>query len=314
MKTFIISCVLAAAVGYGLTSFFFQVEETEFAIVTFFGNPRDVYDEAGLGFKWPWPVEEVIRIDRRINITSPEENEYLTRDKKNVLVSFFVAWKVKNPEQFLVTVNDRPGAESRIQDIIRSEVGAKLGNYDLDRLLPLSEGSGSSRRAGDGSDAGAAAENASADVDSVIPQIMNEITASVAGMLETEFGIEVIAVRMKRLNFPRQNKQSVFDRMAAERARIAQGYRSEGEELAEKRKAEADRQQATMINEAQLTADEIRGKADADAARIYAEAYNQDPDFYEFLRKLEAYEVFLKQNATVVIPSDSPLLDVLKED
>ncbi len=299
MKAFIITCLLVAAVGYGLTSFFFQVEETEFAIVTFFGNPRDVYDDAGLGFKWPWPVEEVIRIDRRINITSPEENEYLTRDKKNVLVSFFVAWKVKDPEQFLVTVNDRPGAESRIQDIIRSEVGAKLGNHDLDRLLPLSEGS---------------AENNAADVDSIIPQIMNEITVSVAGMLETEFGIEVIAVRMKRLNFPRQNKQSVFDRMAAERARIAQGYRSEGEELAEKRKAEADRQQATMINEAQLTADEIRGKADADAARIYAEAYNQDPEFYEFLRKLEAYEVFLKQNATVVIPSDSPLLDVLRED
>jgi len=312
MKTFIILCVLLAAVGYGVTSFFFQVEETEFAIVTFFGNPRDVYDEAGLGFKWPWPVEEVIRIDRRINITSPEENEYLTRDKKNVLVSFFVAWKVKNPEQFLVTVNDRPGAESRIQDIIRSEVGAKLGNYDLDRLLPLSEASGSGRRAANS--AGESAKNDAADVDSIIPEIMNEITASVAGMLETEFGIEVIAVRMKRLNFPRQNKQSVFDRMAAERARIAQGYRSEGEELAEKRKAEADRQQATMINEAQLTADEIRGKADADAARIYAEAYNKDPEFYEFLRKLEAYEAFLKQNATVVIPSDSPLLDVLKED
>ncbi len=310
MKAFIVTCLLIAAIGYGLTSFFFQVEETEFAIVTFFGNPRDVYEDAGLGFKWPWPVEEVIRIDRRINITSPEENEYLTRDKKNVLVSFFVAWKVKDPEQFLVTVNDRPGAESRIQDIIRSEVGAKLGNYDLDKLLPLTEGSDAGGSSGEEGESGSGA----ADVDSIIPEIMNEITGSVAGMLETEFGIEVIAVRMKRLNFPRQNKQSVFDRMAAERARIAQGYRSEGEELAEKRKAEADRQQATMINEAQLTADEIRGKADAAAARIYADAYNQDPEFYEFLRKLEAYEVFLKQNATVVIPSDSPLLDVFKKE
>jgi modulator of FtsH protease HflC len=296
MKTFITLCLVLVFAGFGATCFFFQVEESEFAVVTFFGNPRDEVEEPGLGFKWPWPVEDVIRIDRRVNITSPEEAEYLTRDKKNVLVSFFVAWKVVKPLKFLVSVHDRVGAESRIQDIIRSEVGARLGHYELSDLLPLAEAAG-----------GEAPETA-------LPQIMEDITGRVHTLLDQEFGIDVVAVRMRRLNFPKQNKQSVFERMEAERDRIARKYRSEGEEQAERVKADADLQQAELINAAKQWARETEGKADAQAARIYAEAYGKDPEFYTFLRKLEAYEIFLNEKSTIVIPSDSPLLDVLKEE
>lgn len=324
MKTFIVLVLLLVIGGFVASAFCFQVEESEYAVVTVFGDPRRIIEEPGLRFKWPWPVESVIRIDRRVNITSPDSAEYLTRDKKNVLVSFFVAWKVADPLRFLVTVNDRPGAESRIQDIIRSEVGAKLGNYNLSDLVFVDGGTDDSSGAASGVAAETGAESTASAGDSsspgttgesgLIAKIMDDISASVQGPLGKEFGIDVVAVRMKRLNFPRQNKQAVFERMEAERERIAKQYRSEGEEDAMKLKAEADRQQAELINEAKRKAEEIRGRADAEATRIYAEAYGKDPEFYEFLRKLEALEAFLDQGSTVVLPADSPLLDVLKED
>jgi membrane protease subunit HflC len=303
MKAFLVLCLILIVVGFGLSSFFFEVKETEYAIVTFFGDPRRIVDEPGLEFKWPWPIESVVRIERRAVVTAPEEAEYLTKDKKNVLVSFFVAWKVTDPLRFLVTVNDVIGAESRIQDIIRSEVGAQLGRYDLVDFVYEA-----SPEAGEGDAGGSAPEG------SVIAAIMNDVSGRVSGSLKTEFGIDVVAVRMRRLNFPSQNKKAVFERMEAERERIARQLRSEGEEQAEVLKAEADRRQAALINAALLEAEKIKGGADAEAARIYAEAYGQDPEFYEFLRKLEAYESFLNEKATIVIPADSPLLEVLKEE
>jgi len=307
MKAFAILCLILIVAGFGISCFFFEVAETEFAIVTFFGDPRRIVEEPGLGFKWPWPIESVVRIERRAIVTAPEEAEYLTKDKKNVLVSFFVAWKVREPLRFLVTVNDVPGAESRIQDIIRSEVGVQLGQYDLVDFVYEEAAAETATGGGDGG-------SPAAHEGTVIAAIMDDISGRVSGLLKTEFGIDVVAVRMRRLNFPSQNKAAVFERMEAERERIARQLRSEGEEQAEVLKAEADRQQAAIINAALQEAEEIKGEADAEATRIYAGAYGQDPEFYEFLRKLESYESFLNEKATIIIPADSPLLDVLKEE
>jgi len=316
MKTLALICVILVLVGLGATLFFFQVGESEFAVKTFFGDPRRTIENPGLYFKWPWPVESLYRIDRRVAITSPEEGEFLTMDKKNVLVSFFVAWRVVDPERFLVTVNDRIGAESRIQDIVRSEVGAQLGRFNLSDLVPLvepDEGSERPEEPGGRSAGNPAPGDLLPALLSKIPEIMEGVSKGVGISLHDEFGIDVVAVRMKRLNFPNQNKQAVFQRMEAERERIARKYRSEGEELAEKVKAEADLEQAKLINQAKQKAEEIRGNADAEATAIYAAAYGRDAEFYEFLRKLEAYELFLRENATIVIPADSPLLEVLRE-
>ena len=148
MKTLLFLFVVTLLAILAGSLVFFQVEETEYAIVKLFGNPWRTIDEPGLQIKWPWPVEEVIRIDNRVKVMDiqdatnegiPRESEYLTKDKKNVLVNFFVAWKVKEPLKFLISVNDVIGAESRLGDILRSEMGAELGQYDLSDLVSTGE-------------------------------------------------------------------------------------------------------------------------------------------------------------------------------
>jgi membrane protease subunit HflC len=191
--------------------------------------------------------------------------------------------------KFLVTVVDRKAAEAQLEDILRSEIGSALGSHELAALLSIEPGRVQ------------------------IDRIMATVTERAAEKARAAYGIRVRAVRVKRLNFPEENRQAVFRRMEAERERIARQYRSEGEEQAEKVRAEADLEQARILAEADRRAKEIEGQADAEAARIYAEAYNRDADFYEFLRTLDAYEKFIDADATIVLPSDSRLLHLLRE-
>jgi membrane protease subunit HflC len=267
----------------------FEVQETEYGIVLFFGDPVRILTESGLAWKLPPPFETLVRIDKRLCVLDPAEAEYLTLDKKNVLADAFAAWEVKDPLKFLVTVVDRKTAEGQIEDIMRAELGAALGSHDLSFLLNTEENQVR------------------------MSEIMETVTERSAAKASEGYGIRVKAIRLKRLNFPEENRQAVFRRMEAERERIARQYRSEGEELAEKIRADADREQARLLAEAERRAKEIRGEADAEAARIYADAYETDPDFYEFLKTLESYESFIDNNATIVLPSDSRLLRLLKE-
>jgi membrane protease subunit HflC len=320
MKGFLILLLLTVLVGWGASLVIFQVDETEYAIVKLFGDPRRIFLEPGWYLKWPWPVEEVVPIDRRVKITdildlsvtgTPRESEFLTKDKKNVLVSFFVAWRVQDPLRYLESVNDEEGATSRLSDILRSEMGAELGQYALSDLV--STGLLGPQQEGDGNMASDPMDRALPPGKTLIPEMMDQITRNTAEAALRDFGIEVLGVRMKRLNFPRQNKQAVFERMEAERERIAIQYRSEGKELAEKKKSEADRQSEELINEALRKAEEIMGQADAEATRIYGSAYSLDPEFYDFYRTLETYRQVMNEETILVMPADSPLLKVLKE-
>jgi len=288
MKRILVSFGLFGLALLLLLSCAFELQETEYGIVLFFGSPKRIHHEAGLHWKLPPPFETLVRIDRRVKILDPAEAEYLTLDKKNLLVDSFAAWQVEDPLQFLVTVVDRRTAEAQLEDIMRSEVGSALGSHELSALLSIQQ-------------------------DEVhMDQIMDQITARAAVKARDGYGIDVRAIRLKRLNFPEENRQAVFRRMEAERERIARQYRSEGEEQAERVRAEADLEQARILAQAERRAREIRGEADAEAARIYATAYNQDPEFYEFVRTLEAYEQFIDDDATIVLPSDAPLLELLK--
>ncbi|ETW98298.1 MAG: hypothetical protein ETSY2_43020 [Candidatus Entotheonella gemina] len=289
MRPLVIRVIAVAVVMAGLCfTCLVQVNETEYAIVARFGDPRRVIERAGLYWKWPAPMDTVIRIDRRIHILDPDAAEYLTSDKKNVLVNGFVVWSVGDPIRYLVSATDQAGAEARLTDMMRSELGTTLGAHALSVLVSTEP------------------------QERTLNDMMQEITQNLARRARGNFGIEVAAVRIKRLNFPAQNKEAVFRRMEAERRRIARLYRSEGEEEAEKIRAQADREQAVLINEAERQAEILRGEADAEASRIYAEAFSQDPEFYEFLRSLQAYEHIIRDTSTVVLPSDSELLDVLK--
>jgi modulator of FtsH protease HflC len=272
-----------------LLSTTFEVPETEYAIVLFFGSPVRILKEAGLHWKLPPPVETLVRIDKRLRILDPAESEYLTLDKKNVTVDAVAAWEVEDPLRFLVTVVDRRAAEAQLEDILRSEIGSALGTHELAALLSTEPGQVQ------------------------IDRIMASVTERAAEKARAAYGINVRMVRLKRLNFPEENRQAVFRRMEAERERIARQYRSEGEEEAEKVRADADLEQSRIQAEAERQSKEIRGEADAEAARIYATAYNRDPGFYEFLKTLDAYEKFIDSDATIVLPSDSRLLRLLRE-
>jgi len=290
MKKAILLLLAAAVLVLLFLAFTVTVDETEYVIVLRFGDPRRVISEAGLHLRWLPPVDTVRRIDRRIHVLDPEADEVLTSDKKNILVNSFLVWSVSDPKRFLVSVGDQRGAEARLTAILRSEVGTTLGSYPLSSLIT--------------DEAGETTE---------MTEVMEKITTQAAGKADQSFGIRVSAVRFKRINFPRQNKEAVFRRMEAERKRIAKGYRSEGEEEADKIRAQADREKAALLAEAERQAEVRRGEADAEATRIYAEAFRKDPEFYEFVRSLRAYREIIGKGSTVVIPDDSPLLRVLSD-
>jgi len=281
--------ILAALifVFFVLNLVFFKVDEKEVAIVTQFGKPIKTITEPGLNTKLPYPIQQVIRFDTRLLVFDPPPAEMLTSDKKNILVDSFMCWKVIDPEKFLVTVNDKKGAESRLSDILSSELGAALGRHPLSSLISTNNG------------------------EIIIGEIMKEIAELSSRETVREYGVEIVDVAIKQLNLPDQNKASVFKRMRAERARIAQKYRSEGEEESMKIKAGADMERSRILSEAKMKAQKIKGEADAEAIKIYAEAFDKNPDFYRFSRTLESYKKFLNDKTTIVLPGDSDLLKYL---
>lgn len=267
----------------------FQLRENEAAIVTRFGDPRPPITAAGLHFKWPAPIDSLARIDLRLHVLDPEPAEYLTRDKKNVIVDAFLVWRPADALRYLTSVSGVEGAEARLTDLLRSAVGDVLSANDFASLVSHEE------------------------QESTLGTVNDAVTAQAAQRALEDFGIEVAAVRVKRLSFPLQNKAAVFSRMAAERTAIATRYRAEGQERYDNIISDADRMQAEILAEARRRASEIRGSADAEAARIYAEAHAKNPELYAFLRALEVLETAVDGDATLVLPADHELLQVLRE-
>lgn len=265
----------------------FTVSETEFVLVTQFGRPVGDYREAGLKLKWPF--QGLIRLDKRVRLYSPRPSEYLTQDKKNLLLQNYVLWRVADPLLFLRTVRDRARAEMRLHDIIWSQVSAALGKTELSQLVST-DGSHLQRE-----------------------ELIESVTDESRAIALERYGIHIEAVEISRLNLPAQNRESVFARMRAERDRIAKRYRAEGEEQARKIRAEADRVAEELLAEAKKQAEIVRGEGDAQAASIYGKAFSRDPDFYQLLRTLQAYDKILDDKTTAVLSTDSQLLKLLTE-
>ena len=264
---------------------FLTVRETEFVLLTRFGQPVYTITTAGLHFKWFFDSANVF--DRRLRIYNPRPSEFLTRDKKNLVIESYVAWKIENPQRFVETVGDPVAAEMRLHDIVWSGLAAQLGNHDLEAILspnPEAVKSG---------------------------QMLDTLAVLTGRAALTQYGIQVVDVRIKRLNLPEQNKQSVFARMRAERERIARQYRAEGEEQALSIRADADRQKEEILSAAYKDAEKIKGEGDAESTRTYSQAYSRNPRFYKLLRTLEAYKKILDDKTTAILSSDSELLKVL---
>lgn len=262
---------------------FLTVKETEFVLVTQFGRPLYTETEAGLHLKWAF--QSASYFDRRLRIYNPRPSEFLTRDKKNIVVDSYVAWKIQDPALFLQTVGDSQAAEMRLHDVVWSGLSAALGDHDLDSLV-----------------------SPSGKVES--SDLMDQLAGLTDRAALAQYGIHVVDVRIKRLNLPEQNKQSVYARMRAERERIARQYRAEGEEQALSIRADADRQKTELLSAAYKEAEKIRGEGDAESTRIYGQAYSKNPRFYKLLRTLEAYKKVLDDKTTAILNSDSELLKV----
>ncbi len=283
MKGKILMTVIALLVVAASGLIFYQVDEREYVVITQFGDPIKAVEEAGLNWKWPDPIQSVNRYDNRLKTYELGETEYLTEDKKNVMVDSYVVWKIDKPIQYMRTVKNRIGAETRLADILSSEVGIGIGKFDLSSLISI--------------------ELEQVKFEQMIVGVKDEIYRKAQ-----DYGIEVADVKVTLLNFPERNKLSVFRRMRAERERTAKGYRSEGTEKALKIRADADKQKQILLSEAYKTAQEIRGEGEAIAIKTYAEAYEKDIKFYELIRTLESYEKFIDGNTTVVLSADSELL------
>ncbi len=264
---------------------FFSVRETEFVLVTQFGRPIRTVIEAGLNAKWPF--QTALYFDRRLRTYNPRPSEFLTRDKKNIVVENYVVWKIQDPNRFVQTVGDPIAAEMRLHDIIWSGLAAALGAHDMDSIVGT-------------------------EPDKVqTSALLDRLTSLTDRAALEQYGINVVDVRIKRLNLPEQNKQSVYARMRAERERIARQYRAEGEEQALSIRADADRQKEEILSVAYKQAEDVKGRGDAESTRIYGLAYSKNPSFYKLLRTLESYKKVLDDKTTAILSSDSELLKVL---
>ncbi|MBL8177453.1 MAG: protease modulator HflC [Bryobacterales bacterium] len=274
---------LAAIVFLWLS--FFSIRETEFVLITQFGRPLYAVNDAGLHLKWFF--QSANYFDKRLRVYNPRPSEFLTRDKKNLVIESYVAWRIQDPQKFVETVGDPIAAEMRLHDIVWSGLSASLGNHDLDSLISTNTQAVQSKA------------------------IFDRLTTDTDKKALAAYGLQVVDVRIKRINLPDQNKQSVYARMRAERERIARQYRAEGEEQALRIRADADRQKEEILSLAYKDAEKLRGEGDAESTRVYSQAYSRNPRFYKLLRTLEAYKKVLDDKTTAILSSDSELLKVL---
>ena len=291
MKTQIIVRGLIGALVGALLLFVmltFQVRQNERIVLTRFGRPVRVLVEPGLYGKWPWPIETVNRFDARLDFYDARISEALTRDKRNVIIPVYVAWRIDDPLKFLQSLGSADNARSKLDGLVTSARNTVLGGYDFAQLV-------------------------STNRDEVkIPEIEHTITELVAQQARQSFGISVEQVGITRLTLPEANTQFVFERMRAERAQFAAQYRAEGQQRADEVRAKTDAGKTVILAEARQYAEETRGKGEAEAARIYIAAHQKDPSLYKFLRELDALKQITATNTTVVLDTGTPPFDLLR--
>lgn len=317
VSRFVSGLLLAAlVVGLVVSSLVF-VDETEFAFVERFGHLVAVYDrpeDRGLHVKLPWPIDLVRRFDRRLQIYDPPGREVFTRDKKNLTVDSYICWRIAEPTDTSGSLLDRPVvrffrslgslsiAEARLDSRVHSVLTTTIGRVELSDLINAQD-----------SESGPAEGRSplTAITDTVREQLSQRPREGES--LRDRLGIEIVDVRIKRINLPSGNQQAVFERMKSERRKIADRYRSAG--MAENRviRSQADRQYGELLAKADAEAERIRGSGEAEALRILNKAHAQDPEFYRVLQTLDTYRTIFNDKTTLVLSASSGLLKLLTE-
>ena len=271
--------VLLLALG---ASPFFIVDITQTAIVVQLGAPVRTITEPGLYLKVPF-IQEVTPFDKRLLDNDSVAQDVITQDKKTLLIDNFAKWRIVDPLKVYRAFHTQLGARRRLDDIIYSELRVELGRHDLSEIVSKTR----------------------SDIMAIVSQRSNEKVKA--------YGLEIQDVRIRRADLPEQNEKAVFARMQAERERQAKQYRAEGAEEAQKIRSEAEKDREIILAEAYKISEQLRGGGDAQAFRIYATAYRQDPRFFEFVRSMEAYRKALSGRTTLVLSSDSEFLRYLKQ-
>lgn len=258
----------------------FIIHESEQAIITQFGEYIRSVTEPGLHFKIPF-IQTVSRFEKRVLDSDAAPSEYLTGDMKRILVDHVTRWRIEDPLLFYKSVRTEIAAVTRLDDIVTGRLREEVARHDFIELIRDKR------------------------------EMAMETVTYEARERAKNFGIFILDTRIKRLDLPQEVEKSVFDRMEAERFRMAQRYRAEGEESARDIRATADRDKEIILARAYERSQTIRGLGDAQATSIYASAYERDPEFYSFIERLAIYKEIVP-GSTLILDGDSPLFQYLK--
>jgi membrane protease subunit HflC len=308
----IVLLVLVGTAVFILTSALYAVSEIEQVIITQFGRPVGAaVTTAGLKLKVPF-IQEVNRIDKRILEWDGSPTDMPTEDKLYISVDLFARWRIKDPLQYFLRLRDERSAQSRLDDILGSETRNAVAKHQLIEIirttkdrLPLRD---------------ASLADANNVVGALVPiekgrkQVEEELFAAASQKVQV-FGIELMDIRFKRINYNESVRPKIYDRMISERRQIAERFRSEGNGEAARIVGNRERDLNKVQSEAYRSVEGIRGEADAKATEIYARAYNQSPEavqFYEFTRTMDTYKAAIATNTTLVLSTDSELFKFLK--
>lgn len=277
ITTFRLGLILTVGVAVVFSACGFILSETEQALVLRFGKPVRIIEKSGFYFRLPPPVDQVVRIDRRLHHADIRLSETLTKDQRNVIVPVFFTWRVADPLLFHTAVRDPETARLKLDALVTSSRNSVLGRHAFSDLV-AEQGKGSA-----------------------LATLEEEMLALSAPDARHQLGIELLTTGITQIQLPEANTESVFRRMRAERKREATQYRAEGRAKAAEMKAEADKEATGMIADAKRQAEEIRGHAEAEASSLYVQAHGQDPEFYRFLRELQSLRTVVDKNTTVVL-------------
>jgi len=270
----IISYLIAVAIVLWIaSSTLFIVDQRQYAIVFALGEVKEVISDPGLHVKLPPPFQNVLFLDKQIlTLETPETDRFITAEKMNILVDAFVKWRITKPKLYFVSFGgDEHRARDRMSQIIKAALNDEITKRTVREVISGERG-----------------------------KIMDAIQQKVAKESE-QIGVEIVDVRLKRVEYVEQINASVYDRMKSERLRVANDLRSKGSAESEKIRADADRQRTVLLAEAYRDAENIRGEGDAKASQVYAQAFGQNPEFYKFYRSLEAYRTSFKSRSDVMV-------------
>ncbi|MFW5785588.1 MAG: protease modulator HflC [Chitinispirillaceae bacterium] len=300
--------LLVAAAVILLVNGVYIVDETNQAIITQFGKPVGTAEkEPGLHFKIPF-VQKVHFFEMRWLEWDGNANQVPTKDKKYIWVDVYARWRISDPLLFFQTVQDEPGAQTRLDDIIDGETRNAIANNSLIEIVRTSN------RALRFEDLPSEIIDTSTieKIEIGREKIINRIQQK-ASRLALDYGIEIVDVRLKRINYSDRVQQKVFDRMISERLRIAEKYRSEGQGKSAEIRGQKEKELKKISSKAYRKSQEIMGVADAQAAKIYARAYSQDPEFYSFVKTLEGYKSTMDEKSLLILSTENEYYRYLKK-